>query len=301
MKRHTMTMNQIGTFNSGNYMEKEKLEQLHIATLSVLEKTGLRIDCNEYYEPLKASGAAVDCNSGIVKFPPKLVEETIAYLKAQVASGRKQYILNGVTNPRWTPPLGCKFGGACIGYLDLDAGEVRRPTEKDLIRLLQLGEVLETVGFVGNPVTYLVDAEGNDIPGPLQRIKIAALVAKYTTKCGSAEVWNAQELEFLLEIGEIVRDGKDAYQEKPCFITAKETIAPLRFPEHDAKVLLMLAQRNLPCTIIPMPITGSTCPISPASNIVMANAEILGVMTAIHVMVPDAIIGGSVIGGSTDM
>ena len=90
-----------------------------------------------------AAGATVDENSRVVRFPPSLVEQTIEYLRKEIASGRRQYVFNGVTNPRWTPPLGCKFGGACIEYLDPLTEEVRPPTEQDLIRLLQLGEALD--------------------------------------------------------------------------------------------------------------------------------------------------------------
>jgi trimethylamine--corrinoid protein Co-methyltransferase len=284
-----------------NLLSTDQLQSLHNATLALLKKTGLRIDCADFHKPLEECGAQVNNSTRVVRFPERLIEDTIEFLRSEIASGRKQYLLNGVTNPRWTPPHGNKFGGACIEYYDWKSGQIRRPTETDLIRLLQLGETLEDVGFVGNPVACLVDKDGKDIPGSMQRIKTASVVAKYTTKCGSTEVWNEKELDLLIEIGEIVRGGSEAYREMPCFITAKETIAPLQFPEDDGKVLLMLARRGLPCLIVPMPISGATCPASVASNIVMANAEILGVLTALHCAVPDAMIGGGVISGSLDM
>lgn len=230
--------------------DREQLNFIHLATLSVLKNTGLRIDCREYYPYLQEGGADLNRTTGVVKFPEKLIEETIRYFKDQIIKGRKQYLLNGVTNPRWTPPLGCKFGGACIEYLDLEKNIVRKPNETDLIRLLQLGQALDDVGFVGNPVACLVDKNGKNIPPHMQRVKTASVVAKYTSKCGSTEVWNEKELDLLLEIGEIVRDGRDNYQAMPCFVTAKETITPLQFPEEDGKILLILARRGLPCMIV---------------------------------------------------
>lgn len=282
-------------------LDHNQMQSIHEATLKVLERTGLRVDCEDFHGPLESAGAGVDRDTRVVKFPGKLIEKMIEDMRGRISAGRRQYLLNGVTNPRWTPPMGCKFGGACIEYLDLEKNTVRQPTEEDLIKLLMLGEVLEEVGFVGNPVACLVDSEGNAVPGPMQRVKTAALVAKYTTKCGSTEVWNEQELDFLLEIGEIVRGSREEYQRQPCFITAKETIAPLQFPADDGRVLLMLARLGLPCTVVPMPITGATSPCSVAGNIVMANAEILGVMTCIHAAVPEAITGGGVITGVMDM
>lgn len=279
----------------------QALDLIHQGTLKVLEETGLRVDCLDYHAPLTRAGALVESRSRVVRFPPELVEEMLADLRCDIAGGRRQYLLNGVTNPRWTPPLGCKFGGACIEYLDPETQAVRAPNELDLVRLLQLGEALDSVGFVGNPVACLVDADGHKVPGAMQRIKTAALVAKHTTKCGSTEVWNEQELKFLIEIGEIVRGSREAYLAAPCFVTAKETIAPLQFPAEDGRILLMLARYGLPCTVVPMPITGSTCPCSPISNIVMANAEILGAMACIHAAIPKASIGGGVISGIMDM
>ena len=285
----------------GGPLVRRQMEQIHTATLEVLAETGLRVDCTDYHGPLESAGAKVDRASRVVKFPSKLVEETIDYFRKQVASGRRQHLLNGVTNPRWTPPLGCRFGGACVEYLDLDAEVVRAPAQQDLVHLLRLGQALDGVGFVGNPVACLVDDQGRQVPAPMQRIRTAALVAKHTTKCGSTEVWNEKELEFLLEIGRIVRGSEEAFQASPCFITAKETVAPLQFPADDGRVLLMLARRGLPCTIIPMPLTGGTSPCSVVANVVVGNAEVLGVLAAIHAAVPGALAGGGVISGIMDM
>ena len=125
-----------------------------------------------------------------------------------------------------------------------------------MIDSLRLAEALPEVAIVGNPVVCLFDDQDNKVEPKMQRIVTAATVAKYTTKCGSTEVWNEKELELLIEIGVIVRGSMEEYRQQPCFITAKETIAPLVFPEEDGRILLMLARHGLPCTIVPMPLSG---------------------------------------------
>jgi len=127
------------------------------------------------------------------------------------------------------------------------------------------------------------------------------MVAKYTTKPGPTEVWNKKELEYLIEIGIVVRGSMDSYIENLCFITAKETIAPLILEENSADVLLALAEKKLPCTIIPMPISGISSPVSLYSAIIIGNCEILGTSAAIKAVYPDASIIGGIISGSTDM
>ena len=80
----------------------------------------------------------------------------------------------------------------------------------------------------------------------MQRIKTAAVVAKYTTKPGPTEVWTSEELDYLIEIGLVVKGSLEKYMKDPCFITAKETIAPLILEKKSAEVLLALAEKKLP-------------------------------------------------------
>jgi len=135
----------------------------------------------------------------------------------------------------------------------------------------------------------------------MQRVKTAALIACYTTKAGPTEVWNTTELDFLMGIGEIVRGGREAYLANPCFVTAKETISPLVLEEHAGSVLLLLAERGLPTTIIPMPLTGGTTPMALASNVALCNAEIIGTATAVRAACSTAWVAGGVISGIMDM
>ncbi len=282
-------------------LSRDEMVKLHQAALRILNKTGLRIDCRDFYGPLESRGAEVDTNTGIVRFPSELLEEVIEMVRKEIADGYVQNILNGVVSGSCAPRFQAKIGGACIEYLDWETKTLREPTRQDLINSLRLGEALPEIGIVGNPVVCLYDHENKRIEPKMQRIVTAATVAKYTTKCGSTEVWNEKELELLMEIGIIVKGSKEAYLQNPCFITAKETIAPLQFPEEDGRILLMLARHNLPCTIVPMPMSGMSSPVTIASNVVMTIAEVLGVMTALKVTVPEAKVAGGVISGVLDM
>ena len=48
----------------------DELYEIHLATLEVLEKTGLLFDDEEALEVLDGGGAIIDKSSKIVKFPP---------------------------------------------------------------------------------------------------------------------------------------------------------------------------------------------------------------------------------------
>ena len=280
---------------------REELQHLHETSLQILEDPGMRIQSRRLRGALGQAGAEVDEPHQVVRFPARLVEDTLAGMRSQVLGGTPQLVLNGVVASRSPRGMGVKFGGACIEVLDLQVQGVRAPTRSDLARLVQLGEALPEVVTVGNPVMYLREDDGCSVDPRLQRVKTAALIAQFTTKAGSTEVWNAAELKYLMELGEIVRGSREAYLANPCFITAKETIAPLILDEAAGDVLLLLAENHLPCTIIPMPITGGSSPLTLASNIALGNAEILGTFCALRAACPSANCVGGIISGVLDM
>ncbi len=282
--------------------DDSEINKIHEYTLRILENPGMRIHHDGMLVALSKKGAKVDFESNTVFFPRKLIEESIKLIQADYKEGRTPQYLNGVTS-EFTGKncIQAKFGGACIQFLDWKNRIFREPTEVDLINLVKLGQALPEVATVGNPVVYLKDKNGNPIEPRMQRIKTAALVAKYTDKPGATEVWNTKELEFLIEIGSVIRGSKDAYFNNPCFITAKETIAPFILEKNAAEVLLALASKDLPCIIIPMPISGVSSPVSLFSNVLIGNAEILATAAAIKAIYPQASIIGGMISGSMDM
>ena len=274
---------------------------IHALSLKILADPGMRIMSPVLRQALAQHGAQVDEAKQIVHFPSELVEETISGMQAELRAGRKPLLLNGVVSSLSRGPIQAKFGGACLEYLDLDRGQFRPPTRQDLVNMVRLGQALPDVATVGNPVVYLTEDDGTRIDPRMERIKTAALIACYTTKAGATEVWNTTELPFLMEIGEIVRGSREAYMQNPCFVTAKETISPLILDDKAGDVLLLLAQNGLPTTIIPMPLTGASTPMSLAANVALCNAEVLGAATAVRSACASAWVAGGVISGILDM
>jgi trimethylamine--corrinoid protein Co-methyltransferase len=64
---------------------------------------------------------------------------------------------------------------------------------------------------------------------------------------------------------------------------------------------MAFAKKGLPCTIIPMPLSGGNCPVTPAANVAMATAEVLGAFTALRAYEPGARVVGGAISGVMDM
>jgi trimethylamine--corrinoid protein Co-methyltransferase len=263
----------------------------------------MKIRSPELLKALGNKGAKVNKSGQIVQFPSELVEEMIESAQQQIQKGNKQKVLDGVVSSiKGEREIHVKLGGSCIGYLDWGKQVVREPGEVELTNLVELGEALPEVKTVGSPVMYFRERDGRRVDPRLQTVKTAALIAKHTSKPGPNEVWNVKELEFLVEIGKVVRGGWEEYNKNPCFILSKETISPLILDKDAGEILLAIARKGLPGTIIPMPLTGVSSPVTLASNITVANAEILGTMTAIKAACPEARpVAAGVISGIMDM
>ncbi len=283
-------------------LEDSELLKIHDLSIKVLENTGMRIVNDDMLMALAKKGAKVDRDTRIVKFNKKIINETIEILKNDVKIGNVPKYLDGVGCEKSDKfEIQAKIGGTCVQFFDWDGKEYRNPTEEDLINSIKLGDFLEDIKTVGSPIVCLVDNKGNEVKSKMQRIKTASILAKYTKKIGPAEVWNTKELEYLIEIGIVIRGSKEEFIKDPFFLTAKEPISPLILADDAASVLLALAKHGLPCNIIPMPTTGVSTPVSLYSNPVIGNAEILGTAAAIKSIYPDAKIIGGIISGAMDM
>ncbi len=284
------------------FTNTEELQKLHNATIDVLRDVGMKIEEPRIIEALKKKGCKIDAADNRVYFKPELVEETIDGIRSDIESGKlKQLILNGPMCSKTDGKLRAKFGGACKELYDFETGEIREATYQDVVDSIQLGEALDEVDLVGNTVTFMVGDEGKRVDPRLERIKTCALVAKNTSKPASTEISSIAELDLQIEMGIVVRGSKEEFLKNPCFITAKETISPLRLEREAAVMLLALAQRGLPCTIIPMPLAGISVPVTRESAVVVGNAEIIGTMTALRALYPDARVGGGMVSGTVNM
>lgn len=282
-------------------LNKREKEIIHEYSVKVLSEIGIRIDVDELIKSCKAAGAKVDFTKKIVKFSKNLIEDTLARIKeisrGSCSSGFKGHSIDSFS----LNSVSLRLGGACLYYYDSINKKFVKPEYKDMVNMVRLGDAIEEILTVGNPILSMKDKNGYKIPDEIIPLRNAEIIANNTSKPGSSEVWDYRQVKYLMEMGVVIRGSKEKYLEKPCFITAKETISPLALDNGAGRILMEYANLGLPCMIIPMPLTGASSPVTPASNIVIANSEILGVLTAVRCYREEAIIGAGVLTGILDM
>jgi len=128
-----------------------------------------------------------------------------------------------------------------------------------------------------------------------------AYAAKHCRKLGWNEINGAEDVDFAARLGELVMGGAEAYRKDPVFLCVKCSVSPLRIGRESAGTLYELARRGLWLGLAPMPLAGGTSPVTPASAILIANAEILSIMAAIWAVNSESEQRHLVISGIMDM
>ena len=291
-------------------LSDEEIDQIYESALSILENPGFKFDSDILLKSLADRGAAVDYNKNIARIPRGLVEEAIAIAAKEEADRIKAqtgfYPGNSLAFSwhsafaRRSPDLAISIGGGCPQYLDYEKNLKRDSTYHDYLRVVQLGEALPEVRTIGNPLHMVVDENGERTNPRMMAIKGAALIAKNTSKPGLSVLLHPEQLEYLIEIGIVVRGSWEAYKESPIFINNNCTGTPLSINSHECGNIEALAERDLPVMIIPMPLTGVNVPVTLASAVMLGVAEILGTWAAVKAMNPEAPVEAGVITGTMD-
>ena len=288
-------------------LSDDELDKLHKAALGLLQDPGMKIENDIALEALQSRGARVEGER--VMFPPALVEETLSIARKE----EEQRFSNGVSTAEapnaltfsWhtplrerTSPVVVSMGGGCPRYYDHERVETRLATANDFMRMIHLAEGIENIVTVGNPVHLLRDSDGKEVPPAMVAIMGAAAAAKHSSKPGCTAIMDHRQLQYLMEIGIIVKGSVEEYMRRPILVNLHDTEPPLRVTRPEAAIMVEMASRGLSIFILPMPMTGIAGPVYPIANAMIGAAEILGVWTMVKAIRMDTPVEAAVISGA---
>ena len=276
---------------------EDALDAIHLASLDVLERTGVRMHHGEtILKMLKDKGCTVDFEKGVVLFPSYLVEEA-------VKKTPKTFVMYG-RNPKYD----CKLDGRHIYFttdtettntVDLSTGEWRPSTMDDLEKLTRVTDALESYAAGGHLTTSL------DKPNNVRCLHdYAAALNNIEKPCG----WSVyppelamQLTDYQLEIAIAATGSEKKLRERPLGDGGFCTESPLKFEGRYVEIALKLAKLGFPCSVASMPLGGATAPVTLAGSLVMTNAEILSGVCTIQLAVPGTNTRAEYIMGNLDM
>jgi trimethylamine--corrinoid protein Co-methyltransferase len=248
-------------------LSQHQINEIHRASLEILARTGVKIQCEEALELLKKAGGKV--KEDLVKFPAHLVEWAINTTPKQVSLydrlGNRRLSLGG-----YKSYFG--LGSALFNMIDPQTGKRRAFLKEDVAKAAKIADALPNIDLVmGLGTISNVPRQYSD------RHEFEAMV-RNTVKPLVISNYTQEGLRDIVEMASAVAGGKEELAQKPFVISYTEPVPPLSEDEAAAKNLLLACEYGLPIIHTPCIQGGATAPVSLAGELVSANAENLSAL-----------------------
>jgi trimethylamine--corrinoid protein Co-methyltransferase len=250
--------------NRFELLTKNQVEQIHEASLHILEKVGVDFYYPPALEVFKKAGAKVDHNR--VFFSPWLVEEQIKKAPEQFrlyARNPEKDVVIGREHAAFVPGYGAPF------VTDIDKG--RRPAlMADYENFVKL-----TQASLHQDICSGVVVEPNDIPPELRHLQMLYSTIKHSEKCFMGSSMGEKAANDSIEMATILFGSKEDLVEKPRMISVLNSLTPLKYESRMLGAIMTYARAGQPILISSMAIIGVTAPVTLAGALALQNAEVL--------------------------
>jgi len=245
-------------------LSESQMQDLHLAALEVLRRTGIRFFHPGALEMLKEAGAFIS-DGNLVKFPVRMVEDAIATVPGRVImcnrDGEPAVFLED-------KKVNFGTGSDCINFLDHETGEHRKFVTQDIINGYRLCDALPNIDFVmsiGIPT---------DVDADLTYDEQMALMLEHTTKPLVIVTNDLDSCQRAIDMAAAVAGSHEALRERQSILLYSEPSSPLQQSETAVDKLMLMAKNELPVVHSPAPLMGGTGPITMASGLALSLAEI---------------------------
>jgi trimethylamine--corrinoid protein Co-methyltransferase len=260
-------------------LNREKLDQMHEATMHVLEEVGIRFPSQKALKIFAEAGAQVDFDESIVKLSPDLVMNALSktprsYTLASRGDPQLDMILDG---------RNIYIGGEGTGHtmIDLHTGE-RRPSKKGDVELMAL-----LTDYLSNPCFYWPVVSASDTPKETASLHELEASLNFTQKHVQVITCVEEEVsKYAVEMALVVSGDREVMRERPPVSLFLCSVAPLAQDRGAIEAALVFAEAGLPVGFMAMPSLCSTSPPSIASNLVIGNAEVLSAIVLTQLAYP---------------
>ena len=245
---------------------EDELNQIHLATLKVLEHTGLFFDDEEALEVLDGGGAVIDKKTRVAKFPAHVVEDAIR-------SAPSTILLAG-RNPKHDfvmerNRVGFTNFGEGVYINDLYTGKRRETTKADVASSALIADYLSEIDVYERAVG------AGDMPPQTVQLHNAEAWLPNTSKHGFMGSGNGYLTKKLVDMAAAVAGGKDKLQERPIISFITCPVSPLKFIKDSCEIIMETARAGLAINVLSMAMAGGSSPIHIAGTLVQQNAEVL--------------------------
>jgi len=255
---------------SVNVFTESELDDLHLGTLEVLERTGVFVEADDARAIFKDGGCSVDAETRVVRVPPHVVE-------AAIASSPSKYVLCGrdPKNDVLMEPGRVAFTNFSegIAVVDVDTGEVRECTLKDV------GDIARLNDYLSEMDTHEISVGARDVPPETAAVHNTEAQLLNTTKPLGIGPLSGVECNAILRMCAEVVGGADELRARPIVYGGVCPVSPLKLPKDATEVIIECSRWGIPDNILSMAMAGGSSPVTLAGTLVTHNAEVLAGIT----------------------
>ena len=247
-------------------LSKNEIYEIHLATLRVLERTGVKVDDPKALQMLRDAGATADPETSIVKIPEHL-------LKYGVRKAPGSFTLFGRdTSYRLRFQRGqthFSSQGTSAFVIDFETGKRRKAALKDVKSFFILSDALENIHHASLAVWP------SDVPENVAHAY--ALLEGFRNTAKTQDGYNYGERISIenIEMASVIAGGKEELRKSPRLLGFVNPVSPLEHSKEMTEGLRIFAEHKQPTLIAPEAQAGSTAPVTLAGLLVQQNAEVL--------------------------
>ena len=253
-----------------NVFTDAEFNDIHLATLEVLEHTGVFVEDDEALDIFADGGCRVDRETKTVRIPPYVVESAIASAPPEIVLAGRDPRHDIVLSPG---RVGfCNFGEG-TSVIDPFTGLQRPSTKKDIGDAALLADALEAVD-----VFEMAVGAGDCPPETATIHNYEAALLNCTKPISTGPQDGAAVMATVAMAAEVV-GGKDALRDRPILLFGTCPVSPLKLVKDFCEIVIAAARAGLPNTVLSMAMAGGSSPVTLAGTLVTHNAEVLAGIT----------------------
>ena len=244
----------------------DDLDQIHSATLEVLQRTGVFVEDETAREVFAGAGAVVDPKTGVVRIPPHLVEEAARSAPSKfIACGRTPENDVVLESSRVTFT---NFGEGIV-IRDMQTGELRETTKDDARDAARLIDALDHID------TYERAVLSHDVPQEVCALHNAEASLTNTTKHHWIGPVDGYCLNKIVDMCAAIAGGHDRLRARPLATFNTCPVSPLKLVRDTCEIIMGSAEHGMAVNVLSMGMAGGSTPVHLAGTLVVHNAEVL--------------------------
>jgi len=250
----------------------DEVHRIHLATLEVLEKVGIRIPHRQALELLADAGCDVNFANGIARVPEHVLMAALSKAPNRITLYGKTPEFDVVLDS--TPYVYTLGGAGATMVIDLD-GKRRPSTLEDLVKLTRLQEGFENLHLAH----FLVLPQ--DIPQPGSDRIVFATMLQNTRRHHHTIPAGPQGVRDHVAMAAVLAGSTEEVSRRPFYMENLCVNSPLYIKEESVDEIFEVAKFRIPMLMEADSIAGGTSPFTIAGAAVEINASVLsGIMLA---------------------